>query len=262
VNSAEPKVRFTRDATLGTVTLASPPLNLIGEQLISDLLAAVDEVEAADGLRALVLRGEGKVFSAGADVALFAGMTAQQLRPLIGSFLDLGHRIERLPFPTLAAVHGTCMAGGFELALFCDLIWAAEGTMLGLPETRLGIVPLAGGVERIAARAGLGRARSVALGGQLHTAEEFAAWGVIDRVLAADELHSAAQEFASRLAAGPSRAFAVVKELSRGYSAGGIAGADALLIDAAVGLFDTEDARGGIQSFLKFGPGRAVFAGR
>ena len=262
MNSAEPKVRFTRDATLGTVTLASPPLNLIGEQLISDLLAAVDEVEAADGLRALVLRGEGKVFSAGADVALFAGMTAQQLRPLIGSFLDLGHRIERLPFPTLAAVHGTCMAGGFELALFCDLIWAAEGTMLGLPETRLGIVPLAGGVERIAARAGLGRARSVALGGQLHTAEEFAAWGVIDRVLAADEFHSAAQEFASRLAAGPSRAFAVVKELSRGYSAGGIAGADALLIDAAVGLFDTEDARGGIQSFLKFGPGRAVFAGR
>ena len=262
MNSAEPKVRFTRDATLGTVTLASPPLNLIGEQLISDLLAAVDEVEAAEGLRALVLRGEGKVFSAGADVALFAGMTAQQLRPLIGSFLDLGHRIERLPFPTLAAVHGTCMAGGFELALFCDLIWAAEGTMLGLPETRLGIVPLAGGVERIAARAGLGRARSVALGGQLHTAEEFAAWGVIDRVLAADELHSAAQEFASRLAAGPSRAFAVVKELSRGYSAGGIAGADALLIDAAVGLFDTEDARGGIQSFLKFGPGRAVFAGR
>jgi enoyl-CoA hydratase/carnithine racemase len=262
VNSAEPKVRFTRDATLGTVTLASPPLNLIGEQLISDLLAAVDEVEAADGLRALVLRGEGKVFSAGADVALFAGMTAQQLRPLIGSFLDLGHRIERLPFPTLAAVHGTCMAGGFELALFCDLIWAAEGTMLGLPETRLGIVPLAGGVERIAARAGLGRARSVALGGQLHTADEFAAWGVIDRVLAADELHSAAQEFASRLATGPSRAFAVVKELSRGYSAGGIAGADALLIDAAVGLFDTEDARGGIRSFLTSGPGQAVFAGR
>jgi enoyl-CoA hydratase/carnithine racemase len=262
VNSAEPKVRFTRDATLGTVTLASPPLNLIGEQLISDLLAALEEVEAAEGLRAMVLRGEGKVFSAGADVALFAGMTSQQLRPLIGSFLDLGHRIERLPFPTLAAVHGTCMAGGFELALFCDLIWAAEGTMLGLPETRLGIVPLAGGVERIAARAGLGRARSVALGGELHTAEEFAAWGVIDRLLAADELHSAAQEFASRLAAGPSRAFAVVKELSRGYTAGGIVGADALLTDAAVGLFDTEDARGGIQSFLKSGPGHAVFAGR
>jgi enoyl-CoA hydratase/carnithine racemase len=69
------------------------------------------------------------------------------------------------------------MAGGFELALFCDLIWAAERTMLGLPESRLGIVPLAGGVERVAARAGLGRARVVGMGGDLHAVEEFAAWG-------------------------------------------------------------------------------------
>jgi enoyl-CoA hydratase/carnithine racemase len=260
--SSAPKARFVQDGALGTMTLDNPPLNQIGEELIDDLLAAIDQVEAADGLRALVLRGEGEVFSAGADVALFAGRTARQLRPLIGSFLDLGHRIERLPFPTLAAVHGTCMAGGFELALFCDLVWAAEGTMLGLPETRLGIVPLAGGVERIAARAGLGRARSVALGGQLHTAEELAAWGVIDRVLAADELHSAAHKFASRLAAGPTRAFAVVKELTHAYSAGGVAGADALLTDAAVGLFDTDDARDGISSFLTSGPGHATFAGR
>src|SRR5258708_10420743 len=134
---------------------------------MSDRLAALDQVEAAEGLRALVLRGAGKVFSAGADVALFAGMTAAQLRPLIGSFIDLGHRIERLPFPTLAAVHGTCMAGGFELALFCDLIWAAEGTMLGLPEARLGIVPLAAAVERVAAPAALGRARAAGLGAGL-----------------------------------------------------------------------------------------------
>src|SRR6476659_7201597 len=200
--SGEATVDFAQDGALGAVTLRSPPLNLIGRELIDDLLAAIDEVEAASGLRALVLRGEGKVFSAGADVALFAGMGADEMRPLIASFLDLGNRIERLPFPTIAAVHGTCMAGGFELALFCDLVWAAEGTMLGLPETRIGIVPLAGGVERIATRAGLGRARSVALGGELHTAEEFAAWGVIDRVLAADELHSAGLEFASRLAGG------------------------------------------------------------
>jgi enoyl-CoA hydratase/carnithine racemase len=256
------KVRFTQDGALGTVTLDSPPLNLIGAELISDLVDAIGQVEAAQGLRALVLRGEGKVFSAGADVAIFAGMGAAQLRPLIGSFIDLGHRIERLPFPTLAAVHATCMAGGFELALFCDLIWAAEGTMMGLPETRLGIVPLAGGVERVAARAGLGRARQVGLGGDLHAAEEFAAWGVIDRVVLADELHSAADEFARRLAAGPTRAFAVVKELARTFTTGGIAGADALLTDAAVGLFDTEDARGGIQSFLKSGAGHAVFTGR
>ena len=87
------------------------------------------------------------------------------------------------------------------------------------------------------------------------------AWGVIDRVVAADELHSAAEQFARRLADAP-RAFAVAKELTRAYTTGGIAGADALLTDAAVGLFDTDDARGGIQSFLTSGPGHAVFAGR
>src|SRR3954451_18749572 len=100
-------------------------------------------------------------------------------------------RIEQLPFPTLAAVHGTCMAGGFELALFCDLIWAAEGTMLGLPETRLGIVAHDGGVDRLAARAALGRPRAVTLGAQLHGAHELASWGPIDRVDPAAELQPA-----------------------------------------------------------------------
>jgi enoyl-CoA hydratase/carnithine racemase len=145
--------------------------------------------------------------------------------------------------------------------VFCDLIWAAGGTMLGLPETRLGIVPLAGGVERVAARAGLGRARVVGLGGDMYTAEDFAAWGVIDRVVADDELHDAAGEFARRLAAGPTRAFSVVKDLVRAYTTTGVMGADSLLTHAAVGLFDTEDARNGIQSLLTSGPGNAIFAG-
>ncbi len=255
------RVRFQRDGALATVTLDSPPLNLIGQELIADLIAAIDTIEQEEGLRALLLRGDGDVFSAGADVALFAGMGAEQLRPLIASFLDLGHRLERLPFPTLAAVHGTCMAGAFELALFCDLIWAADGTMLGLPETRLGIVPLAGGVERLAARAGLGRARAVVLGGDLYGAADLARWGAIDRVVAADELHAEAEKFVRRLAGGPTRAYAVVKDLAHAYTTDGIEGADARLLDAAVGLFDTEDARGGIRAFLASGPGRATFGG-
>ena len=126
----------------------------------------------------------------------------------------------------------------------------------------MGIVPLAGGIERIAARAGLARARTIAIGGGLHPAAELAAAGVIDRVLPGDELHAAAAEFASRLANGPTQAFAVVKELARAFTTDGVAGADALLLDAAVGLFDTEDARGGIETFLASGPGHATFAGR
>ena len=224
--SSDKRVEFTQDGALGMLTLDNPPLNLISAELIGDLLDAIGEVETAREVRALLVRGNGKVFSAGADVALFAGKSADEMRPLINSFLELGRRIERLPFPTLAAVHGTCIAGAFELALFCDLIWAAEGTMLGLPETRLGIVPLAGGVERLAARAGLGRALTVTLGGELHGADELASWGAIDRVVATDELHPAAEDFARRLAAGPSRAYSVVKELLRAYTTGGISGAD------------------------------------
>ncbi len=256
------KVQFAQDGALGTVTLDNPPLNQIDEELIADLAAVVAELEGADGLRAVLVRGNGDVFSAGADVKLFQGRGADGMRLMIDSFLDLGHRMERLPVPTLAAVHGTCMAGGLELALFCDLVWAAEGTQIGLPETRLGIVPLAGGVERVAARAGLGRARTLALGGGLFPPEQLAAWGVIDRVLQAAELPAAAEKFARRLAAGPTRAFAVVKELAHAYSQGGIPAADALLLEAAVGLFDTEDGRSGIETFLASGPGQATFVGR
>ena len=262
MSAAAPLVRYARSGDLGILTLENPPLNQISAQLIADLLVALAGVEADAGLRALLLRGEGKAFSAGADVDLFSGLGADDIRPLIGSFLDLGDRIEQLQLPTIAAVHGTCMGGGLELALFCDLIWAAEGTKLGFPETRLGIVPLAGGVERVAARAGLGRARALALGGDLHSAEDFLAWGVIDHVVPADALLLRAEAVAQRLASGPTRAYCVVKHLVQAYTKGGTASADALLLTETVDLFDTHDARTAIQTFLNEGPGKAAFAGR
>ena len=254
--------RLEQEGGLAVLTLANPPLNQISEQVVDDLVEVVAALESADDVRALLVRGEGDVFSAGADVALFAGRSAAEMRPLIERFLDLGRRVEALPFPTLAAVHGMCVAGGLELVLFLDLIWAAEGTNLGLLETRLGIVPLAGGIERVAARAGLGRARAIALSGNLFPAEQFEAWGVVDRVLPAEELHPQAEKFARRLAAGPTRAFAAVKQFSAAYIDGGVAAADERLLEDAVGLFDTEDAHHAIDSFLAAGPGKATFAGR
>jgi enoyl-CoA hydratase/carnithine racemase len=262
MSATHPKVTFTQDGSLGTITLRNPPMNQIGEELIADLTAAIGLAEQAPGLRALMLKGEGHTFSAGAEVDLFVGRGADAMRPLVASFLDLGARIEALAFPTLAVAHGTCMAGGFELALFCDLIWAAEGTIVGLPESSLGIVPLAGGIERVAARAGIGRARSITLGGGLYKAEEFAAWGLIDRVVSAAELEEKAERFARKLADGPTLAYAAIKDIAAAYLRAGVTGADGRLLDAAVGLFDTVDAQEGIRSFLESGPGHAVYRGR
>ena len=135
-------VRLERDGGLAVLTLANPPLNQISEQVIGDLVQAVADLEAADDVRTLLVRGDGDIFSAGADVRLFAGLGADEMRPLIQRFLDLGRRVEALPFPTIAAVHGMCVAGGLELVLFLDLIWAAEGTNLGLLETGSGSCPL------------------------------------------------------------------------------------------------------------------------
>jgi enoyl-CoA hydratase/carnithine racemase len=101
----------------------------------------------------------------------------------------------------------------------------------------------------------------VVLGGDLHSAEELASWGAVDRVVAADELHTAAEAFARQLAAGPTLAYAAAKDIMRAY-ADGVEGADALLLDAAVGLFDTEDAQTGIATVLESGPGKTTFAGR
>ena len=186
--------RLERDGGLAVLTLDNPPLNQISEQVVDDLADVVTALEAADDVRALLVRATGDVFSAGADVKLFAGRSAAEMRPLIERFLDFGRRVEALPFPTLAAVHGMCVAGGLELVLFLDLIWAAEGTNLGLLETRIGIVPLAGGIERVAARGGLGRARSIALSGNLFPAEQFEAWGIVDRVLPGRRAAAAGRE--------------------------------------------------------------------
>ena len=133
---------------------------------------------------------------------------------------------------------------------------------MGLPETRLGIIPLGGGVGRVAARAGLGRARMIALSGDLFPAEQLEARGLVDRVLPADELQTEAENFARRLAAGPTRSFAVIKQLAAAYTKGGIPSANEHLLHGAVGRFDTDNARNAIETFLTRGPNNATFAGR
>src|SRR4029450_4672227 len=147
------KVRFEISGPLGVLTLANPPLNLFSGEVIEDLRAAVTEIKGAP-LRALLVQAEGKVFSGGAEVSVFQGRTPSEARERFTSQLRLIADLEELPLPTLAAVQGLCLAAGLELALACDLIWAAASARFGQVESLIGTTTLLGGVQRLAERSG------------------------------------------------------------------------------------------------------------
>jgi enoyl-CoA hydratase len=254
------KVRFGRDGDVGVVTLADPPLNLFGREMVADLNAVLDEVPDA-GVRALVVRAEGKVFTGGADVHMFEGLTGEGVRRDL-DLIAVPHKIEALPFPTLAVVHALCLTAGFELALGCDMIWAAESAQFGLVEAVVGVTPFMGGTQRVAERAGPARARELVMTGGLYSAERMLDWGVINRVVADAKLEEKAMAFAHRLAAGPTRAHAATKRIVRTFVEGGVRAADDSMNDVAADVVETEDFANGVRSFLEEGPGQATFAGR
>ncbi len=255
-----PKVRCEREGDVAVVTLADPPLNLFGRDLLADMHAALDEA-AASAARALVVRAEGNVFTGGADVKMFEGLTGAQVREEL-NLIAIPHKLEAMPIPTLAVVHALCLTAGFELALGCDLIWAAESAQFGLVEAVVGVTPFMGGTQRVAERAGPARARELVMTGGLYPAARMAEWGVINRVVPDGELEEKAMRFAARLAAGPTRAHAATKRMVRAFLEGGVPGADAAMNDVAAEVVETEDFKGGVRSFLADGPGKATFAGR
>jgi enoyl-CoA hydratase len=202
------------------------------------------------------------VFSAGVDVHVFDGLDADGARALTERLLGLTHALEDLPLPTLAVVHGLCLTAGLELALACDLLWTSEDARFGLVEKVVGITPLMGGTQRLAERAGTARARELVMTGRLYPAAELHAWGVVNRVLAREELLAGARAFAAELAAGPTVAHAATKAIVRAQADHGTRGADARTAELTSHLFETEDSRHAVASFLSEGPGKARYSGK
>ncbi len=255
------RVRFERDGDVGVVTLADPPLNLFGHATVAELEQAIGEAGGA-GVRALVIRAEGDVFTGGVDVNVFDGLTPDVAAEFCRRLIGLTHAVEALPFPTIACVHGLCLTAGFELALACDMIWAAESARFGLVEIVVGVSPFMGGTQRIAERAGPARARELVMSGSLYAAERLEQWNVVNRVLPDGELAEKTMRFAARLAAGPTLANAATKRVARAYLDGGVRGADEQVCEIVSPLFDTEDLKGAVRTFLDTGPGNATFSGR
>ena len=255
------RARYERDGDVGVLTIDDPPLNLFGRELTAAVVAAIGQA-ASDGPRALVVRAEGEVFTGGADVNVFAGLSEAEAREFTGELLTITHSLEDLPFPTLAVVHGLCLTAGFELSLACDMIWAAESAQFGLVEIVVGLTPLMGGTQRVAERAGPARARELVMSGGLYPAETLERWNVVNRVLPDGDLAEKAMKFARRLAAGPTVANAATKRVVRAQTDEGTRGADARTADIGAPLFETEDLQAAVQSFLSEGPGKATFRGR
>ena len=252
-------VHYKRDGDLGIVTIDHPPLNLVGAEIVDGLHAALDE---ATDVRALVVRAEGQVFTGGVDVNVFDGMTPGQAREFAGRLIPLVHKLEDKPYPTIAVVQVLCLTAGFELSLACDMIWAAESARFGLVEIVVGVTPFMGGTQRVAERAGPARARELVMSGGLYDAATLERWNVVNRVVPDDELEPKALRFAQRLAGGPTRANAATKEVVRAFLEHGVRGADERVGDIAAPLFETDDLKGAVRTFLEDGPGKATFEGR
>jgi enoyl-CoA hydratase len=255
-------VVLSNDGPLAIITIEAPPLNLFDPPLVEALRAAIDEVAASTEARALLIRAEGRVVSAGVDVRTFDGLTTEAGEALWRDWIRMMHRLEDMPIPTLFAAHALCLTAAFEVALACDLLIAAESARFGLVEAVVGLTPSMGGTQRLAERAGPARARELVYTGELFDAATLQRWNVVNRVLADDDFATATRRFALALANGPTRAHAATKAIVRAQVTSGTRAADEVMPAISGALFATDDLRNAVQSFLAEGPGRASFAGR
>jgi enoyl-CoA hydratase/carnithine racemase len=255
-------ITLERDGNVASIVLENPPLNLFGDDAWGALVSCIEEVEGSDA-RALVWRAQGEIFTGGVDVNSFKRVR-EQADPgeTFGSLIPVVRRLEELPIPTLALVHGLCLTAGLEISLGCDMIWATETAKFGLVEVVVGLTPGAGGTQRMAERAGPARAAEFVMSGGLYDAATLERWNVVNRVLPDDQLLEKGMKFAHRLADGPTIAHGATKRIIRAYRAGGVDEADRVTPDVFAGLFASEDLKNAVESFLTEGPGKARFEGR
>ena len=250
-----------RDGPLAVLTIDKPPLNLFDDSVFDGLVAAVEQV-GTDSPRGLLFRAEGRAWTGGVDVHMFQGLTPETGGDVWRRGLDMIQAVEDLPFPVVFAAHALTLTWGFELALACDVVVAAEGAQFGLVEIVVGLTPSMGGPQRLAEKAGPTRAKDLVMSGELFGAQAMREWGVVSRVWPDEEFDAKARKFALRLANGPTRAHAATKELVKAQKEGGARAADALVPELGGGLFGTEDLQNAVASFLEHGPGKATYQGR
>lgn len=247
---------------VGTIRLDRPKANALNEQVAREIGEAVDQAYSDDSVKAVIVYGGERIFAAGADIKEMSDRDAVTMFRYIGRFQDVFTRLENLPMVTIAAINGYALGGGCELAMACDLRICADNSQLGQPEILLGVIPGAGGTQRLTRLVGMGRAKEIIYSGRFITADEALAVGLATEVVPAADVYSRAVELATGFATGPTVALQAAKDaIQNGV---GVSITTGLLLErqAFAALFASEDQKIGMKSFVEEGPGKARFSGR
>ena len=255
-------VRLEVEDGVGTLRVDRPKMNALDIQVQEEIRAAAHEATARDDVRAVVVYGGEKVFAAGADVKEMAGMSHAQMVARSGGLQSALTAVARIPKPVVAAVTGYALGGGCELALCADIRIAGESATLGQPEILLGIIPGAGGTQRLTRLVGTSRAKDLIFTGRFVKADEALRIGLVDQVVPDDEVYTAARTWAGQFTKAAALAMRAAKEsIDRGIEVDLDTGLEIERAQFAA-LFATEDRTAGMTSFVEQGPGKAVFQGR
>ncbi|OZE25526.1 enoyl-CoA hydratase [Rhodococcus sp. 05-2255-1e] len=247
---------------IGTIRLDRPPMNALNRQVQEEIRAAAREATVNSDVRAVIVYGGEKVFAAGADIKEMAAMSVVEMTDIAAELQSALGSLSTIPKPVVAAVTGYALGGGLEVALGADRRIAGDNAKLGVPEVLLGVIPGGGGTQRLARLIGPSRAKDMVFTGRFVGAEEALRIGLVDEVVAPDEVYNAARAWAGQFTTGASRALAAAKaSINQGLD---VDLTNGLRVEAQqfAALFATEDRTVGMESFIANGPGKAAFTGR
>jgi enoyl-CoA hydratase len=255
-------VRVERDEAIATIRLDRPPMNALSAQVQHEIAAAAAQAATDPAIRAVVIYGGEKVFAAGADINEMAGARFEQIAAISQRLQATFTAIAKIPKPVVAAVTGYALGGGLELALCADFRVAGESARLGQPEILLGVIPGAGGTQRLPRLIGPARAKDIIYTVRFVPAAEARDIGLVDKVVPDPEVYQAARDLVARYATGPALAPRATKQaIDDGLETDLRTGLEIERLQFS-GLFTTEDQRAGMRSFVENGPGKATFTGR
>jgi enoyl-CoA hydratase/carnithine racemase len=255
-------VRLEVEGGVGTIRLDRPKMNALNVQVQEEIREAAGEATARTDVKAVVVYGGERVFAAGADIKEMQTMSYTDMVERSGPLMSSISAVSRIPKPVIAAITGYALGGGCELALACDFRVVADDAKLGQPEILLGVIPGAGGTQRLARLVGASRAKEIIFSGRFVDAQEALAIGLADKVVPAADVYTASRKWASTFVGAASYAVRAAKEaIDRGLEVDLESGLEIERLLFA-SLFATKDREIGMSSFVEHGPGKAQFEGR